>query len=55
MSLRTLGLTIRCSLTFSVDIDLLIYKSHDLFWRDVISSGDILNSLIEELTQLLVS
>lgn len=42
-------------LTFPVHIDLLIYKSYDLLWRDVVTSGDVLNSLIEQFTQLIVS
>lgn len=32
-------------LTFSMDIDLLIYESHNLLWRDVIAPCDVLNSL----------
>lgn len=33
--------------TFSVDINLLIYKMHNIFWRDVVASGDVLNGLKE--------
>lgn len=35
------------SFTFSIDINLVVYKSNNLFGRDVVSSGDILNSLTE--------
>lgn len=38
--------------TFSVDVNLLIYKSYNLLWRHVVISGDILNGLMEECTQL---
>lgn len=38
--------------TFSVDVNLVVYKSDNLLWGDVIRSGDVLNSLTGEMHQL---
>lgn len=41
------GLMLHASVTFPIDVNLLVYKSHNLFWRDVVASGNILNGLKE--------
>lgn len=37
--------TILLIFTFSFDVNSLVYEIHNLVWRDVITSGDVLNSL----------
>lgn len=40
-------------LTFPIDINLVVYKSNNLLWGNVVRSGDILNSLTGEIQHLL--
>lgn len=39
-------------LTFSIDVDLVVYQSNNLLRGNIIRSGDILNSLTQEMQYL---
>lgn len=38
--------------TFSIDVNLVVYKSNNLLWGNFICSGDVLNSLTKEMQHL---